>query len=832
MHDLRSGARLHQALRRLNINCVSNFWYSHTPNLILNIKDHMPQQTPSLDHSRGRAFISDGVIYYSPNCSRSVAVPNRNTSYPFAVGAASLRRHQNPEWWTDAYGFLSFIPNIPSFEGYAFGHLRDYLNNIEEVDAPWGTGYQLEQSKCSAWRYLEDVLIIILHLLKEKFILRLKPYFLPHSPSRLGFDQVFFSARGARYRIGRARDWFIVWIGLLSFYIACIEGAPNPLQVPDWFNFLASEKEVDQLWLSGLYDVVMSAFWKRTRRTGSFVDLTNERGEGTSIAKWLCVWDVPVWYRWSAVEQGQSWRDAFRYFQPPPEHLQNATTIIYRSPSPLSPPPAAWEGQLPSSPNIPRDIESAKLRDLEFKRAREAYLASKPWEPFFAARKIINDQVLANETPQNRELRLNRERVPPKASAEVFVWEWSIEEDMCLVRTRVPKKERTDQIEDQKESQARYDSVQNEWDLCEYFAAPRETGYGFVGDDDSDDDGDFGPDFEDHPSTSQSYDDSSDSQQNRAEEFVARRVKVHAGVVPLPAPLLSDDENGLNLIPSQVVDIVAYLSAHYGYRPPIALPPNPSIPDKARWNDLVKTVGLRAKDSNPPPVNFGLSCFDFLQGLQMTNGPPPLIYDLKPHCPIALDVAALRLLFEKVGDLFFLRGSRLKLEPQAPWTIALTTARDAVKVFRLLANPGKHSSVSLAHYLLEMGMTFFTLLPLQCQPSIQLQAHRNVVPIRAPGYVFEKRDYDIYIQHRRRLLSSSRGRAALLAGGLLSRLAREHIGIDSACFGPSPAVTEHHLGCHFTADDGTVYWDDMLTEEEMDVICGFHMCYTGLLFIF
>lgn len=298
----------------------------------------MPQQTPPLDHSRGRAFISDGDIYYSPNCSRSVAVPNRNTSYPFAVGAASLRRHQTPEWWTDAFGFLSFIPSIPSFEGYAFGHLRDYLNNIDEVDAPWGTGYQLQQSKSSAWCYLEDVLIVILHILRENFSLRLKPYLLPPPPSLLGFDQVFFSARGARYRIGRARDWFIVWIGLLSFYIACIEGKPDSLQVPDWFNFLASEKEVDQLWLSGLYDVIMSAFWRQTRRTGSFVDLTYKGGEGADLVKWLCVWNVPVWYRWSEVEQGQTSRRAFAYIQPPPEHLQNATTLIYRSPSPPSTP--------------------------------------------------------------------------------------------------------------------------------------------------------------------------------------------------------------------------------------------------------------------------------------------------------------------------------------------------------------------------------------------------------------------------------------------------------------------------------------------------------------
>ncbi|KDR67600.1 hypothetical protein GALMADRAFT_216244 [Galerina marginata CBS 339.88] len=41
-----------------------------------------------------------------------------------------------------------------------------------------------------------------------------------------------------------------------------VEGSPNRLQVPDCFNFVASEKEVDQLWLGGLYNVVMAAFWK------------------------------------------------------------------------------------------------------------------------------------------------------------------------------------------------------------------------------------------------------------------------------------------------------------------------------------------------------------------------------------------------------------------------------------------------------------------------------------------------------------------------------------------------------------------------------------------
>jgi hypothetical protein len=80
----------------------------------------------SVDHSRGRAFIHDGVIFYSPNCTRQVPIPVRYDGagpYRFEQSNAYLDRFQMPEWWTTPYGFLSFVALLPSFNGAAFGCL-------------------------------------------------------------------------------------------------------------------------------------------------------------------------------------------------------------------------------------------------------------------------------------------------------------------------------------------------------------------------------------------------------------------------------------------------------------------------------------------------------------------------------------------------------------------------------------------------------------------------------------------------------------------------------------------------------------------------------------
>ena len=71
-------------------------------------------------------------------------------------------------------------------------------------------------------------------------------------------------------------------------------------------------------------------------------------------------------------------------------------------------------------------------------------------------------------------------------------------------------------------------------------------------------------------------------------------------------------------------------------------------------------------------------------------------------------------------------------------------------------------------------------------------------------------------------------RAALLRGGIVGHLAREHLAIESACLGPLSTVTVHYIGFNIIDGIGKKYWDDELANDEIDVICGLHCCYTGM----
>ena len=62
-----------------------------------------------------------------------------------------------------------------------------------------------------------------------------------------------------------------------------------------------------------------------------------------------------------------------------------------------------------------------------------------------------------------------------------------------------------------------------------------------------------------------------------------------------------------------------------------------------------------------------------------------------------------------------------------------------------------------------------------------------------------------------------------MQGGIVGCLAREHLAIESACLGPLSAVTVHYIGFNIINTIGGKYWDDELTNDEIDVICGLHV---------
>ena len=132
---------------------------------------------------------------------------------------------------------------------------------------------------------------------------------------------------------------------------------------------------------------------------------------------------------------------------------------------------------------------------------------------------------------------------------------------------------------------------------------------------------------------------------------------------------------------------------------------------------------------------------------------------------------------------------------------------------------------------MENGIAFRTLqyLP-HIDSSRTLNNDETLLPMRLSDYQFGRDDYEAYVRHRAQLLTSPRGRAALLRGGIVARIAREHIAIDSALLGPSSAVIVHRLGMRVTDPKGLEFWDDDLTENEIGIICGVHRCFTGMSF--
>ncbi|KAE9402071.1 hypothetical protein BT96DRAFT_782134, partial [Gymnopus androsaceus JB14] len=91
---------------------------------------------------------------------------------------------------------------------------------------------------------------------------------------------------------------------------------------------------------------------------------------------------------------------------------------------------------------------------------------------------------------------------------------------------------------------------------------------------------------------------------------------------------------------------------------------------------------------------------------------------------------------------------------------------------------------------------------------------------RPKGYQFSIVDYHSYRATLEDFLRSPRGRAAILKGGLVARLAEDFITFESVGLGPSDDVLQFGHCQKSCQDPSLGYWDDELTVEELDLICG------------
>ncbi|PBK60787.1 hypothetical protein ARMSODRAFT_857637, partial [Armillaria solidipes] len=103
-----------------------------------------------------------------------------------------------------------------------------------------------------------------------------------------------------------------------------------------------------------------------------------------------------------------------------------------------------------------------------------------------------------------------------------------------------------------------------------------------------------------------------------------------------------------------------------------------------------------------------------------------------------------------------------------------------------------------------------------------------IISFRPADYKFSTRDYQAYVENHTNILNKPHSHAALLQGGIVWRLAKEHFSLDAALHGPSSTVIQSRTGYVFgDKDNAWSLWDDDLVGDEADLICGLHKCYTG-----
>jgi hypothetical protein len=465
----------------------------------------------------------------------------------------------------------------------------------------------------------------------------------------------------------------------------------------------------------------------------------------------------------------------------------------------------------------------------DFRATQNAYIATKPWLQVFQARDDRNKKKLASKTPAQHQTWLNCKKKLPTKKVDVFLWDWSDEDSEQLVCTRVNRREGENILSSYPDSQLVYNLYSNVWDACKY----------------------FGPDED-------------------SESVVGNAIPVPAALTPAPTPsdpVINDmgtseqaehkafcrdlvfqldtmpaskrfkklflsyslDTNFKLDLTQDIFNILGYLVFYYGFVPSLLLQSSSPVTSRA-WKDSIKNVGLDAS-KNSPLADLAESVVNFLQRLWLPAGPSTELWDLCGNNHRKVDVCSNQLIFKQSNSLFFLHSSTL-YEPNGPWIIALTTTADALFVYRLLVHKD-FSVVSLGKLLINEGIRFHTLQPL---PHLSVKSNistvHSLILIHVKDYEFNLHNYHAYIQEWARIFSSPQRHAALLEGGLIGRIAKEHLGYHSAALRPSSAVTNHHQGFSVTDTAGITYWDDRLTDDEIHLICRMYHCYTGTYLIF
>ncbi|KAG1901221.1 uncharacterized protein F5891DRAFT_1187916 [Suillus fuscotomentosus] len=770
-------------------------------------------------------FARDGQVYTSLTAhSLPDAIPYESCWDPHEDYDTSPDDSDTPLTTCWAYGarlWFPLIPLNPSFDGPIFGCLNHSRFSLHtEVDNQGK--HVLHRDIRGKWADLEQKLLWCQERLGAGLLIPWGTK-LPRAPTTYGYQRSHADANLAKKVAIRSRNAFLLIATTCSWHImshhhhgsnrawmAILTDDPHHPIPAEWVLELSRSFQA-QLPMFEKFSIPIWVCFPQNVSAAVNSSLCHYIPSAAAITRATEQWDQKhdnAWGQlddstWGQPEESQNapkWDDALGWAQN--SGAQPVSNVPEPHTDSLFPTPQPHSGQ---------------------KRGED-------WKAFFARRCEENKRKEETETPARQQSRQSRERVamnhsiPGKSStAVVFEWQPNDEFGGFCQRVRLTKAEIPTTWMSYSTSTRVYDSFRNQWDLCD------------VLDPSSVPDGDW---EEDHFP-------------------LALAPSEPTPAPPPPPPPLSSFMRDIEtyfgcyeVAPSaqytrNVERFMSILHFHLGYR----LAASTSTPrgrsttfndwtHKMQWAHLCKLVGDDPTNitSIPDTQKHVITCFiGYLVTLpqsQLSDIPPDL-WDLGPNSSLSVLNAHIRVSYaQQPKQRFYI--IELLSSNLVPWKLAVP---DAITVVMCLRHDWGSDITKIVCNLLEKGIAIKMLQPISVPPHAWhplMELHTYSL-----GHVFSPKDrrlphfrpvyadYIVYKQHRHKFMNQPCARVALLHGGLIWRLA-----LHSLSFNVLPSVLDgisrQAVPFGLMLDiNGQTYFDDELSEEEVDFMCGMYHVHTN-----
>jgi hypothetical protein len=716
-------------------------------------------------------------------------------------------------WISNEVPFMVLVPVYRPFYGPLFHRLR-YDHRSFPIERHPAGGWSLNMAVMEGWVALERNMRALAYAMLECGSIALPRYFRFWSPpERYGYRLRYPNRRIALDIAARSRDAFIPLMAALSFALMIMNWLSEQVDGFDWREKVLKKTAIHPQWLA---DLEMSAVGdKDDPKVGGIIDMS--KCEFVWILRLLEQFKLPLYLYWGdTVDHPLGLPEYFTTsgIVPGRAEIDHLLSRANSKRLPSQPPATA-----PAAVSLPRpaDIVTPATGNPDSAPAPrqmfppvERYSGQRPgedWQSFFARRAKSNDTQAERETPQQREKRRQREAhaakdgVPGKKGARVYVWE---DVDGFLIRRAAGRGHYQTYWEEFGRKQRRYDSFRDEWDLCEQFDPTDRL--------DTDDDDEYDNNAptelpllpEDGPSHLPNHNEGTYSSS-------ADLQRIHD---------MQDSDDRVMELNNAPDDLVYY---RFGFVNPIGTVEEPPV--KQEWKTVQKWLGMGWQLA-PSKQESICIFFSYLARAKSLSDIPKELYDLRQddadvHCQWKIHVRC-EILDNQRHYIITPRSTE-----KARMELVLTSAASVVEIVR---QQWGLDPMQIVHELLHRGIAFNTCIR-GCanMPLIPRLVYRyGGLGYRPQGYKPDHIDYAVYESLRHRFLCSQRGRAAMLAGGIVARLAREDVRYEDVCNGPSDSVFEDGICLWDGEESSLAYWDDKLSEDEVDLICGVYRVDTGM----